>query len=110
MTYYDPNTNTDFNVFPPRASTTAVLKLYDFKDNSGNTLIWTPGQLEIIDCILNRSSPNALQRVEVIASTQYGKSIAVAAGITIRGSSHPEPCAIVAGGKEKGRVIMGDVV
>ena len=35
-----------------------VLKTFTFKDESGEPLIFTPGQLQILEVILNRQSPN----------------------------------------------------
>lgn len=110
MKYFDPNTNQDFEVKPPRQSTLEALAFYQFTDDSGKPIVWTAGQLEIIDCIINRSSPDDLQRVQIIAATQYGKSLAVAAGITIRVSLHPEKWAIVAGTTEKARIIMEYII
>lgn len=109
-TYYDPNTEKEFEVQPPRASTIESLEVYRFFDDTGKLIVWTAGQLEIIDCIINRSSQDALQRVQVIAATQYGKSLAVAAGVVIRASVKPEQWAIVAGTAEKARIIMEYVI
>ena len=110
MIYHDPNTTTDFEPQPPRQSTLAALAFYKFVDDAGKPIIWTPGQLEIIDAILNRSSQDGLQRVIVMAATQYGKSFAVGAGVAIRASLYPERWAIVAGTTEKARIIMEYVI
>lgn len=110
MTYHDPNTDTDFMPEAPRRSTMASLAFYKFTEDTGREIEWTPGQLEIIDSIINRSSQDGLQRVEIIAATQYGKSLAVAAGIAIRASLYPERWAIVAGTTEKARIIMEYVI
>jgi len=110
-THYDPNTKLELPVHEPRQSTLAALALYQFVDDAGKVIEWTPGQLEIIDCILNRSSPDELlKRIQIIASTQYGKSLAVAAGVVIRASIHPERWAIVAGTTEKARIIMEYII
>lgn len=108
--YYDPNLKIFITPTRPRQNTLDSLNLYDFKDNAGKSIEWTPGQLEIIDCILNRGSLNDLKRIEIIASTQYGKSLAVAAGVVIRASSFPEKWAIVAGTIEKAKIIMEYVI
>lgn len=89
-----------------RDQTIKLLKLYNFRDYADKPIPWTEGQLEIIDCILNRSSPDGIKRVQVIASTQYGKSMAVGAALVIRASLKPEKWAIVAGTTEKARIIM----
>ena len=110
MSYHDPNTGSDFEAIPPRQSTLAALAFYQFHNDAGDVIVWTPGQLEIIDCILNRSAPDGLQRIEVIAATQYGKSLAVGAAVAIRASLYPESWAIVAGTTEKARIIMEYVI
>ena len=100
-------------IFPstnPKQSTLQALAFYQFVDDTGKIIVWTPGQLEIIDCILNRSSPIDLKRIQIIAATQYGKSLAVAAGVVIRASVHPEKWAIVLGTTEKARIIMEYVI
>lgn len=109
-TYFDPTTKLDLPVYEPRQSTLQALAFYQFVDDTGKIIVWTPGQLEIIDCILNRSSPIDLKRIQIIAATQYGKSLAVAAGVVIRASVHPEKWAIVAGTTEKARIIMEYVI
>lgn len=108
--YLDPNLGIKFEPRPIRESTIKALEFYRFEDDDGKPIVWTHGQLEIIDCIINRSSPEGLKRIEIVASTQYGKSLAVAAGIVIRASLHPEKWAIVAGTTEKARIIMEYVI
>jgi hypothetical protein len=99
-----------------RAATIKTLAFYDFKDDTGESIHWYPGQLEIIDAILHRKSiptinfPQGKNRVEVIALTQYGKSLAVAAGLLIRVVPRPEKWAIVAGTQEKAQIIMDYVI
>ena len=88
-----------------RSATVEILKDYAFKD-AGELIDWKGGQLEIIDCILHRKSPDGKKRIQIIAATRYGKSLAVAAGVVIRASLKPEKWAIVAGTKEKARIIM----
>jgi hypothetical protein len=58
-----------------RPQTTALFKGYDFKDYADEKITWAEGQLEIADCILNRSAPDGKKRVQIIAATQYGKKI-----------------------------------
>lgn len=102
----DPNTNELLPFFTPHKETITVLEAYRFTDDSEKPIIWTNGQIEIIDCILWRQAPDGKKRIEIIASTQYGKSLAVAAGVVIRSSLKPEKWAIVAGTEEKARIIM----
>ena len=104
--YLDPNTKEMLPYFIPRKETLEELELYRFVDDAGKEIIWTNGQIEIIDCILHRSAPDGKKRIQIIASTQYGKSLAVAAGVVIRSSLKPERWAIVAGTQEKARIIM----
>ena len=89
-----------------RKSTLEVLKDYELLNETGVLIEWTPGQVEIIDTIIHRSSSDGKKRVQIIAATRYGKSLAVGAGISIRASLKPEKWAIVAGTKEKARIIM----
>jgi hypothetical protein len=110
IAWVDPNTKQELPTFIPRQSTLQMLEAYLFTDDSGKSIEWTSGQIEIIDCILQRSAPNGLKRIEIIASTQYGKSLAVAAGLVIRCSLKPEKWAIVAGTDEKAKIIMEYVI
>ena len=110
MSFHDPNLNKNFPEIFPREATIEALKLHSFTDNAGNPIQWTSGQLEIIDTILFRSSQDGKKRIQIIAPTQWGKSIAVAAGIVIRASTFPEKWGIVAGTTEKARIIMEHVV
>jgi len=87
-------------------ATKTLLNNYALVDETGQLIDWTPGQLEIIDCIVQRKAPDGKNRIQIIASTRYGKSLAVAAGLVIRASLNPERWAIVAGTKEKARIIM----
>jgi len=96
--------------FKIRKSTLIALKAFDFKDDAGKSIVWTEGQLEIIDSIVNRESPDHKNRVEIIAATRYGKSIAVAAGVLIRVVTKPEKWGIVAGTKEKARIIQEYII
>ena len=87
-------------------NTIELLKRFQLRDDTGELVNWAGGQVEIIDCIMNRESPDGLKRVETIAATQYGKSLAVGAGLAMRASTFPEKWSIVAGTKEKARIIM----
>lgn len=93
-----------------RPATLEILKDWKFYDAKGKAIDWTNGQLEIIDCILHRSAPNGLRRVQINCSTQYGKSYAVAAGVLIRVCHKSEPWALVAPSKLKAGIIMDYIV
>ena len=88
-----------------RPVTIRTLKKYRFEE-AGKLIDWKPGQIEVIDCILHRESPDGKKRIQIMAATRYGKSLSVAAGVVIRASLKPEKWAIVAGTKEKARIIM----
>jgi len=83
-----------------------TLNDYGLLGEDGTKIDWANGQLEIIDSILQRGSPKRKRRVQIIAATQYGKSLSVGAGLAIRASLKPEKWSIVAGTKEKSRIIM----
>lgn len=108
--YHEPTLNLDFQPVKPRPETLETLALYSFTNDAGEAIQWSPGQLEIIDCILHRKSVTDMKRIEIIALTQYGKSLAVAAGVAIRASTFPQKWAIVAGTTEKARIIMEYVI
>lgn len=88
-----------------RKVTRAILD-FKFIDDSDNIISWTPGQIDILDCIVNRKSPDGKKRVQIIAATRYGKSYPTAAAVLFRASTMSEKWAIVAGTKEKARIIM----
>ena len=89
-----------------RPDTRQVLKDYELIDQTGKLIKWTPGEMAIIDCNIHRRSPDEKKRIQIMAATRYGKSLAVGAGVAIRASLKPEKWAIVAGTKEKARIIM----
>lgn len=68
--------------------------------------IFTPTQVQIVDCIAKRRFP----RVQLILPTQYGKSYCVADGVLIRASTHKEKWAIVAPTEDKARIIMDYII
>lgn len=111
MDYIDPDTHIVFTDAPIRRNTEQILAFYQFTDDADHVIQWTQGQKEIIDVILNRSDPSGLiKRIQIKASTQYGKSLAVAAAVAIRASLFAEKWAIVAGTTEKARIIMEYVI
>ncbi len=84
-----------------------------YQDDRGNPLELTPGQLEIFDAIAMKHVPgqeNTLRkRVHAEAFTRYGKSNTSGIAVLTRASSFPEKWGIVAGTKEKAKIIMGYV-
>lgn len=93
-----------------RSSTREVVDSFGFTDNKGDEIKWVGGQYEIMDPIIHRETIDGRKRVEVIASTQYGKSASVGAALAIRASMYPDRFAIIAGTKEKARIIMEYVI
>jgi hypothetical protein len=81
-------------------------RTFNFKDDNDIPIPWAGGQLEIMDCIVNRCAPDKRQRIHVMTPTQYGKSLAVGAAVAARASIMPEKWAIVAGTSEKAQIIM----
>lgn len=96
-------------MYKPTAVTKAALEFYRFTDDTGQVIDWKPGQLEIIDSIVNRGMGNK-NRVQIIAHTRYGKSLSVAAGVCIRLGMKSDKFAVVAGTTEKAQIIMDDVI
>lgn len=77
-----------------------------FRDDYGNPLEITDGQVEIFNSIFLKKDP----RVNIIASTQYGKSTIVACALILRTRAMAEQWAIVAGRGDKARIIMEKVI
>lgn len=81
-----------------------------FQDERGNPLELTPGQLEIFDAVAMHHVPGQentkIKRVHTETFTRYGKSNTAAIGVLARACAFPEKTAIIAGTKEKARIIM----
>lgn len=78
----------------------------NFKNDYGQAFDLTDGQADIFNLVYYKLKP----RVEIIASTQYGKSDVVGMAIDYRMYTHREPFAIVAGQKAKSQIIMDRVI
>lgn len=91
-------------------STRQVVKAFKATNDLGEEIVWTHPQLLIIQCILERRSPEGDNRVQVESLTQYGKSASIGFGVMCRSALKCEPFALVAGTKEKARIIMEYVV
>jgi len=77
-----------------------------FKDDFGKHFELTDGQADIfLSIFLKRNC-----RVEIIASTQYGKSHTLAMAIICRSQAFREKFAIVAGRKDKARIIQEAII
>ena len=81
-----------------------LLKIYSFKNQLGEIITFTPGQKQIIAVILNLGI-DGKHYVQIETTTQYGKSSAIAAALTMR-CTKKEPWAIVAGTGDKAQIIM----
>ncbi|KKP97251.1 MAG: hypothetical protein UR99_C0017G0034 [Candidatus Moranbacteria bacterium GW2011_GWD2_36_12] len=95
--------------------TDKILKIYTFKTKEGIILneTITHGQKIIIECILGRKAPidiETIKRIHTMAHTRYGKSIAIAIGVSVRSSTKHEPWAVVAGTKDQAQIIMDYVI
>ena len=86
-----------------------LMKFPVFRNESLIPIEWTPHQIRIINAILNRQEKGK-RRVHIMASTQYGKSAAVAAGVLLRVIFLPEKWAIVAGTTQQAQIIMRYII
>lgn len=85
-----------------------LLKIYKFTNELGEPIVWAEGQKQIISVIVNLGvwDGDVLKNlVQAETLTQYGKSSAIAAGLTMR-CTKQEKWAIVAGTAEKAQIIM----
>ncbi len=77
-----------------------------FKNDYGEPFMLTDGQADIfLTIFLKRHN-----RVEIITSTQYGKSDVISMAVLMRVYTYKEPFAIIAGQKEKAQIIMSRVI
>lgn len=74
-----------------------------YKDEAGRPIGLTDSQAEIFLAITTKKKP----RIHVMCFTRFGKSLTTALGVLTRASTYPEKWAIVAGSKEKAKIIMG---
>lgn len=87
-----------------------MLESHRFLDDFGQLIIWTPGQIDIIACIFFRRAPDGRTRVQIMTTTQYGKSKAVGVGVALRAAYKPGRWALVAPSNEKAKIIMDNVI
>lgn len=76
-----------------------------YKNEDGNPIYLTPSQVEIFASIAMRLHP----RIHCETFTRFGKSRTTALAVLTRASSYPEKWAIVAGTKDKAKIIMNYV-
>lgn len=77
-----------------------------YRDQDGNPIILTPGQDYLFQIIFGKTTP----RVHVMNHTRWGKSLDIALAVLTRTSAFPEKWAIIAGNKEKAKIIMGYII
>jgi len=77
-----------------------------YKNSEGKPFDLTDGQAAIFIIIYKRKYP----RVHIQAATRYGKSDTIAMAVLTRRATFPGKTAIVAGNKDKARIIMNYVI
>lgn len=87
-------------------SQTQALVKQLYKDEEGNPLQLSKGQDYIFRSIARKEVP----RVHVMCHTRFGKSLTVGLGVLTRAASFPESWAIIAGTKDKSKIIMDHVI
>lgn len=100
------NFNPNDAQYQARLATYQALEFFEFKDDYGETIQWTEGQVEMIDCIIHRQSLDKKNRIQVLCMTRYGKSLSIAAAVLILASTQTHKIAIVAGTDDKAQIIM----
>lgn len=96
--------------YKPQKGTLEALEFFAFEEDNGKPIRWTPGQVEIIDCVIHRKAPDGKNRIQCLCMTRYGKSLSVAAGLLILASCQTHKIAIVAGKKEHAQIIMEKMI
>lgn len=84
----------------------AIVREYFKNDLENKPFELTDGQADIFNAIFFKQHP----RVQIVASTQYGKSNTVAMAIILRSQVYKEDFAIVTGQAAKSRIIMEKVI
>jgi hypothetical protein len=77
-----------------------------FKDQAGNPIILTRGQDEIFTSIASKTT----DRLHVMCHTRFGKSMTVGLAVLTRAATFPEKWAIIAGTRDKAKIIMDYVI
>jgi len=81
-----------------------IMEPWQFTNELGEKIEWTPSQLSIISVVLNLGA-GGKQFVQIETPTRFGKSSGVAAALLMR-CTKKERWAIVAGTAEKAQIIM----
>ncbi|MDE1866721.1 MAG: hypothetical protein KGI08_03295 [Thaumarchaeota archaeon] len=77
-----------------------------FKDRNGESRLMTPGQDYIFKNIFGRIH----NRLHIMCFTRYGKSDTVGPAVLLRAATFPEKWSIIAGQKEKAKIIMDYII
>lgn len=77
-----------------------------FKTQDGSPFVLTDSQCELYDLIFSRKHP----RSHVMCYTRHGKSDVISMAVLLRASTFPEKWAIVAGTKDKAKIIMDYII
>lgn len=77
-----------------------------YKDEVGNPIVLTPGQDILFQLIAQRQYP----RVQTMNHTRQGKSMTVGLAVNTRTATFPEKWAIIAGTKDKAKIVMDYVI
>lgn len=80
-----------------------------YKDEKGDPIILTPGQDDIFRSI-SMHETLGIKRLHVMCHTRYGKSLTVGLSVLTRAATFPEKWAIIAGTKDKAKIIMDYVI
>lgn len=82
-----------------------------YKDAAGRPIILTPGQDFIFETIAKkRFLGDLISRLHIMCHTRYGKSMTVALAVLTRVAYYPEKWAIIAGTKDKAKIIMDYII
>jgi hypothetical protein len=76
-----------------------------YKDDAGQPIMLSVGEDEIFAAIAKKIHP----RLHIMCHTRYGKSMCAGLAVLTRATTYPEKWAIVAGTKEKAKIIMAVV-
>lgn len=77
-----------------------------YKDEKGEPILLTPGQDELFTAIAKKTHP----RLHFMHHTRYGKSMTTGLAVLTRATTYPEKWGILAGTRDKAKVIMDHVI
>lgn len=77
-----------------------------YHDEKGDPIILSPAQDYLFQCIYSKRFP----RMHVMNHTRWGKSMTIGLAVLTRATVYPEKWAIIAGTKDKAKIIMSYIV